>query len=351
MVQRTELPARLLLQGVKRCPVPLQPLLGVPRAASAYTLGHALLAAARLVRGRTWPEEVGRRVVRSLLGTLDDMRAPDCPGLAWGYHFPFRSRFAAYAAGVPNVIVTAFVAKGMIEVTRSGLVDCRAQLKDVCDFVLRGLPREATAHGQRFGYLPHYQGSIHNANALAALTLVETGVLIGDAALVAEGLEAGGDVAGHQRPDGSWPYSEEAAGAWVDGFHTGFVLDGLEACHRASRDPRVASALESGAAYYARELFGPNGEPYARPDRRYPLDALAAAQGVETLSWCARREVAAADVQRRLVDWTLRSLVARDGRVAYQVHRRFTDWRQFPRWSLAPMCSALARVAAEGGAQ
>lgn len=333
---------RLATQLVKRCPVSLQPVLRIPKAVSAYTLGHALIAVARSVRNGMMATGRGRAVCGDLLSQLQEQSAKGYPGLSWGYHFPFNSRFAAYPVDMPNIIVTAFVAKGMAEVTRCGLTDCGEELGCICDFVLHGLPRETTDAGQRFGYLPSYGGSIHNANALAALVLAETGVLRHRSDLVQEADRAADDVVAHQRTDGSWPYSEDPEGNWVDGFHTGFVLDGVRTVADATGSDRLKHAVEHGMRFYLANLFGPDGEPYYTPQGRYPLDALAAAQAIETLGW-ARRSAPQADViLARVVEWALRHMVSTDGRVAYQVHRVYTDWRQFPRWSLAPMCSALA---------
>ena len=164
------------------------------------------------------------------------MKSAAYPGLSWGYHFPINSRFSGGETGEPNIIVTAFVAKGMAEVTRGGLTDCRTELQLVSTFVLEALPRTVTNGGQRFGYLPSYGGSVHNANALAAFTLAEVGCLCRRRDLVEEAVGAALDVALHQRADGSWPYSEDPQGQWVDGFHTGFVLDGLRAVARAGGD-------------------------------------------------------------------------------------------------------------------
>ena len=61
---------RALTQAVKRSPVPLQPLLGVQQQADAYTLGHALLAAARLARGRTARPAVAGGVRRAACARL-----------------------------------------------------------------------------------------------------------------------------------------------------------------------------------------------------------------------------------------------------------------------------------------
>jgi hypothetical protein len=169
-------------------------------------------------------------------------------------------------------------------------------------------------------------------------------VIRGRADLVQEAARAADDVLAHQRPDGTWPYSEEAAGNWVDGFHTGFVLDGVRSVAEADGGKRYWAALESGTAFYLRRMFGSDGEPHYTSQRDYPLDALSAAQAIESLSGMRPYTAEARTILGRVVQWTLRHMVAADGRVAYRVHRLFTDWRQFPRWSLAPMCSALAGV-------
>ena len=81
---------RVLTQAVKRCPVPLQPVLGVPEQADAYTLGHALLAAARLAAasgGSDCP------AASSLLHAgLRESATQGDGWSAWGHHFPVRRR-------------------------------------------------------------------------------------------------------------------------------------------------------------------------------------------------------------------------------------------------------------------
>jgi len=76
----------------------------------------------------------------------------------------------------------------------------------------------------------------------------------------------------------------------------------------------------------------------------FPTDSLSAAQGLETLHVVIGGQARVA-VPHQL-EWIARNLVDADGRVAYQVHRGWTDWREFPRWSSAPMMSALVGAAA-----
>jgi hypothetical protein len=126
------------------------------------------------------------------------------------------------------------------------------------------------------------------------------------------------------------------------------VLEGLARVVRATGDDALRRSLERGLAFYVAQLFGPHGEPKYYPQRPWPLDALSAAQGIETL------HVALAGAAGRAVpgqlEWIARRLIRPDGLVAYQMHRGWTDWREFPRWSSAPMMSALAGAAAAGEA-
>jgi polysaccharide biosynthesis protein VpsJ len=338
--------ARALTQVVKRSPVPLQALLGVEPAADAYTLGHAVLGGARLAARGSIPHAADH--VRSLVSRLQDCAWREEGAVAWGYHFPVHTRFFSYAPPTPNLIVTAFVAKGLAAATRVGVADCREDLSGAARFALQVLPRIQDETGECIGYVPGEAAAVHNANLLAALLLCEAAELCEEPAWIDQALRCARFSVAKQAADGSWPYSEEPYGRWVDGFHTGFVLEGLAGLVKATGDTRCREALRRGASYYVAQLFGSLGEPKYYPERPFPYDSLSAAQGVETLQ-VALGGSAAGAVPGQL-SWIREHLVRSDGRVAYQVHRFWTDWREFPRWSSAPMFSALAGVDPPGGA-
>lgn len=339
---RSRMARRVVTQVVKRSPVPLQPVLGVKQEADAYTLGHALLAAARLHERGALAD--AQAAADRILATLRAAGRNEGGQLGWGYHFPVHTRFFSYEPTTPNLIVTAFVAKGMAAATRAGLADCRDELRQVAAFVLNGLPRVTDETGQCIGYIPRETAAVHNANLLAALVLCEAAELAGEPGWIEEAAACARFSVARQAEDGSWAYSEEAYGRWVDGFHTGFVLEGLARVVRATGDEDLRRSLLRGTRYYVAQLFGPAGEPKYYPAQTYPLDALSAAQGVETLQ-VALAGTAAAAVPGQL-DWIRDHLVDAGGRVTYQVHKRWTDRREFPRWASAPLLSALAGVAA-----
>jgi hypothetical protein len=329
--------------------LPLQPLLSVKRETDTYTLGHALLAGARLQ-----PDEAVAATCRELVSRLRSLAVVDGDSCAWGYHFPVHTRFFSYEPSTPNLIVTAFVAKGLAAVTKAGIIDCTTELQGAVNFILERLPRVTDHTGQSIGYVPGETAVVHNANLLAALVLCEAGDTAtappsgpGPEMWVDQALACARFTVARQAADGSWAYSEEAYGRWVDGFHTGFVLEGLAAVVRASDDSELRMALVRGLRFYVAQLFGPQGEPKYRPESPYPYDALSAAQGIETLH-VALRHTGLGDSPSEAVpgqlEWIRSNLLRSNSRVAYQVHRGWTDRREFPRWASAPLMSALAGI-------
>ena len=339
-VDRNTTTRRLTVQAVKHSPVPLQRLLAVPPAVSAYTLGHGMIACARLHKAGLLHNAA--TTASWLVTRAVDLATDKYGGLAWGSHFAMETRFGRHPQELPNVVVTAYVAKGLVALAEAGLAEVREQLEEAATFMLEGLPRVSNPAGRLIGYTPETTTPIHNASLLAAGVLSDMSVLLERADLALEAESAALHTVYSQRADGSWPYAEGNHGQWVDSFHTGFVLEGLARVRRVTKTATIDSALDRGMAFYRDRLFGEGGEPFYSTARRYPLDALSAAQAVETLAITLDRDEGNLITLRRVLRWLDAAMVRADGTVAYQVRPRWTDWRQFPRWSLAPMASALA---------
>jgi hypothetical protein len=65
-----------------------------------------------------------------------------------------------------------------------------------------------------------------------------------------------------QRPDGSWLYAiDSPAEAFIDHFHTCFVLKNLYKLNRDLHSAEVAGAVRRGYAWYRRSLFDSRGNP------------------------------------------------------------------------------------------
>jgi hypothetical protein len=338
---------QIFAQVLKRSPDAARAALGVPKAVSAYTLGHVLMAYARLHAAGLLPDARAR--AQRVTAMLADASLPGWSGACWGYHFDVRTRFGGYDGHTPNAIVTSFVAKGVAEATRAGLIDGQELLAGACAFITQDLARIRDDRGLCFLYTPDATGIVHNANALCAQVLM-LGAEIAGLPTRDDAVASARHTASYQRPDGAWEYAEQSNGRWVDSFHTGFVLESLHAVAVAAGDQPLRDAVRRGMAYYVERFFGSNGAPGYYDAKPLPYDVLSAAEGIEVLTTLRDVDVRADDVCDRLVLWTFANLVDDSGRVAYRKGRITTDRREFPRWSGAPLCSAMAvRCLAESG--
>jgi hypothetical protein len=261
---------------------------------------------------------------------------------AWGYHWDMQTRWSFYPGGSPNVVVTFFAARGLAEAAgplgEPGFAE-RAEAAARWTLDALYLPERGI-----FAYHPGSEVLIHNASLLGARivhTLLPDGAASEQVAAAVERTLAG------QSADGSWPYGEKIA--FVDSFHTGYVLDCLYALR--GTDPAIDDAIRAGATYYCDRFFGADGAASLWPTRRYPLDAHSAGTGLTSLATLVRHGFADASLLRRVADRTA-SDVVRDGHAVHRRWRRGRTTVRYIRWCDAHVALGLAdaaQVLAGGG--
>lgn len=345
---------RLLIQTVKRSPVDLRGVLGIPPAVDAATLAHVLSAHARLaaMHGPADPDAA----LQPLISRLLELRCRGFDEPCWGYHFDVETRFFFYGRGTPNTIATSFAGHALLDAHLlagdPGVLD---RAKGVARFFLRAIALNKTSVGGYFGYFPGDHTPIHNASLLAASFL---------ARLVAAASAPGGSrspafdeeraavraaaafALEHQHRDGSWPYAEGSRGAWVDGFHTGYVIDALTTIAGSIDDPDLVSAIRQatsrGLRLYEERLLLDDGTPRYFVDSTYPIDGQSAAQAIRTFSLAGVQDPASLDVAWRAYAYAVAELRRPDGAFAYQRGRLLLKRIAHPRWVQAPMLEALS---------
>jgi hypothetical protein len=337
-LRRSVLGRRLLTQVVKRSPINLRPLLGIPASRSAAALAQV---ASSYARGAI-PGEAG--LVR-LAETLRPLEAERCTGFdepCWGYHFDVQTRVFFYPSGSPNTIATVFAGLALLdayEVTNERrLLELAA---GTGDFFLRHVPQTEEGDGAFFGYLVGDRTPIHNANTLVCALLARLAhhTRRDDMRAAAEaGLRW---TIAHQRPDGSWPYGEQPHLDWVDNFHTGYVLDSLMFSAMAGVEVDGGVALERGLAYYRRALFLDDGTPKYTPESVYPVDVQCVAQAIKTLSLSALRGMTSDELAWQVFVFARDRMQRRDGSYVFQRRRYWLNPTAHIRWAAAPMFEAL----------
>ncbi|MBT2596622.1 prenyltransferase/squalene oxidase repeat-containing protein [Arthrobacter sp. ISL-72] len=188
-------------------------------------------------------------------------------GGPWGYEFDVQTRWAHYPAGSPNVIATAFAVRAL---------DLLGRADEVSEEALLWLLSLRQPSGY-FAYTPMSDRLIHNGNLLAVESILRLGGAQADVSVAIEVTTRA------QRPDGSWPYGAGTDLAWVDNFHTAYVLDSLR--YIRSRSLVDSEVIDRGTDYWLEELFLETGEPlYYATSKSPSKDVHNVATAVSTLA-------------------------------------------------------------------
>ena len=351
---RTSLGRRLLIQAVKRSPLDLRRPLGIEPRHDSATVAQLLSAYSLLVRGGY---DGAAAAADAALDRLEGLRCAGFEQPCWSYHFDVETRFFFYSAETPNTIATSFAGLALLEThERTGSARALELALGAGEFFLRQIPRTPGPGGAYFGYLPGDSSPIHNANLLACSLLAGLAVAAGREDF-AEAARAGvGYALAHQRPDGSWPYAEGERGGWVDGHHTGYVLDALLRCERAFAalgigEP-IGPARRRGLDFYAERLLRADGAAKFYADSVYPIDGQSQAQAITSFSLAAAydEEPGRLELAWRAFGYAARRMQRSDGAFVFQRLRLWSNRAAHVRWVEAPMLVALARLRLAAGA-
>jgi len=345
--------ARLIwTQVFKRSPLSLRSLALVP--AERNSKGVALFALAALANYRRLKTKAAEIEARRLLDDLLSMRLGDWSGAAWGYNFDWQSRAFFAPRGSPTIVPTAFAARALIEAARA--FNDQAHLdtaRSACDFILRDLPRSVETDTEVcFSYTPVSETRIYNASLLAAETLAGVGALTGERELCEWAVRAARYVVSQQHEDGSWAYGAAANQAWVDNFHTAFVLTSLAKIIGHCETPQTSQfeePLQRGYEFWRNRFFLADGWPKYYHDSLYPVDTHAAATAIVSLLDLRDLDHNALAHAEQAAVWSIRNLRDPRGFFYYQRRRFYSVRTPFMRWTQAWMLYALARLLEDNG--
>jgi len=318
-------------QTLKRLPYNIRPLLGIKKGCNPVTLAFVLEASA--YRAKTEPDraDVYRARANECLAALEVLRTDGYSGACWGYDFDWEARYGRLPAGTPTVVATGLVTNALFVAYRLlGLDRAFALCESAVKFVLQDLPRTPGEDGTFcWGYFPTDDQRVINATLKGARLCAQVHSVTHDEATLEAARNTVMYAVRQQRGDGSWPYAVGDRRAWVDNFHTAYVLDALDTYGRLTGDERVGAAVEKGWAFYRSSFFHEDRIPKYYSGKLLPVDATACAQSLVTL--CRFGDVQTAI---RVAEWT----------IAYQRRRHRVVKIPYMRWSSAYMYLGLSRV-------
>jgi hypothetical protein len=156
-------------------------------------------------------------------------------------------------------------------------------------FILDGLGAMTHRGRQWLRYTKTSQSPIINIQASSASLLTRAASHSGEQRLLDAADQAAEAVIASQGQHGEWTYSDDGTGRFIDGFHTGFTLQGLQEYTALRGEHAVAGtlpAIESGFHYFKLHLLASDGRPRDFADGQVSLDGQTLAQAVQTLVVC-----------------------------------------------------------------
>jgi hypothetical protein len=337
-----------LQQSVRRLPVNIRPALGVTKKRSNQAMVYFAAGYLRLYVFSGRDDYLEK--ARYCLADLQAHASPQCAGYAWGWMFDYQSRGHYLPQGVPTVVWTSFVGQSFVDAYE--LLGDQAYLdvaRGACEFILRDLPRrQVTPRSLVISYVPTQRLEIHNSNMLAAYLLARVHQHTGEAELAEVARQAVRYTVDHQRPDGSWYYGEGRRWRWVDGYHTGFVLDCLYQTMQATGDDEYRPHLLRGMDMYRSRLFD-GRMPKHYTTATYPIDIQSVAQAIQTFALIPSEFHGDRAWAEQVAGWAIEHMQDPSGYFYFRRHRRLTDKTAFLHWGQATMLAALSLLLPANG--
>lgn len=346
----------LAQQFIKRFPINLRPLLGIKKGCNPVTLGLSIQAYSgmitafpRLSADTAAEKELWEKEIEFLLDELEKLAAPGFSGTCWGYNFDWEARYASIPAYKPTIVATGIITNALYEYWKiSKNKRCENMILSAAEFVLHDLKRTYDGETFCFSYSPFDSQIVLNASMKAVRLLAQCHEISGALPDLPDG-QAGGRqkkryletaqpalqfVLNQQQKDGSFVYSNKRAA--IDNYHTGYILDCLDAFQKCTGDLSFQSAIDKGLHFYLENFFTPDGLPKFYNNSLYPIDCTAAGQSLLTLIRFGQHELA-----EKVALYMIRNMQHRKGYFFFRKYRYSIVKTPFMRWSDAWMFVGL----------
>ena len=338
----TKLLQTVLLQGVRRFPLNLRPLLGIRKEHSSKGMGFLAKGFIRLHKATGDP--VWSNKAEFALQWLIDHRLPGYSGACWGNHFDYQSRGFYLPKGVPTVVWTSLIGHAFLDAYDHFRNERYLEMAvSACEHIVHDLGTLRDGDGVCISYIPIKDTQVHNANTLGGSLLARTASYTGNESYREKARLAIQYTAQYQRADASWYYAEKTDSHWVDNFHTAYVLDCFKSYEQSTGDKRFDQKLMNGYEYWKKTFFLSDGTPRYYDRKTLPLDIQCCSQAIDTLVFFHDRDPESLPLAVKVAEWAITHMQDPTG---YFYYRRYSSGivNKTPtlHWGQATMFCALA---------
>lgn len=338
----TKLLRTVLLQGVRRFPVNLRPVLGIEPKRSSKGMGFLARGFLRLhevTRDKVWADRA-----EMALNWLMEHQVGAYSGACWGNHFDYQSRGFFLPKGAPTIVWTSLIGHAFLDgFEHLGREQYLNTAISACEHILKDLDRLRDGDGVCISYIPNGKTWVHNANTLGASLLARTYAHTHNEQYFELAQKAIRYTAQYQRPDCSWFYGEKENLHWVDSFHTAYVLDCFKHYSMSTGDGQFDRVMRDGYEYWKGTFFLDDGTPRYYAHKTLPLDIQCSSQAIDTLVLFHDIDPDNMQLAVNVAQWTIKNMQDSSG---YFYYRRYSRWlvNKTPtlHWGQATMLCAVA---------
>jgi hypothetical protein len=328
-------------QGVRRFPLNLRPILGIKPNMS--TKGMGFFAQGYLRRYQAHGDAVFLEKARFCLQWLIEHRNRDFRGYCWGNHFDYQSRGGNIAKGTPTIVWTGLIAHAFLDAYEV-LKDARYLdvARSACDFILDELGWQEFPEGCLLRYYPNADILVHNSSMIGASLLARVHSLEANPRYRDMAERAIQYTLHHQTPEGGWYYGVGDKWAWIDSFHTGYVIEALDIFIRCTGAKQYEPALRKGYKYFVETFFKPDGTPRYYDKKTLPIDIQCASQAIQTLVNLRDLHPDSVATAINVAEWTIKHMQDKSGYFYYRKYPLITNKTATLHWGQATMFAALS---------
>jgi rhamnogalacturonyl hydrolase YesR len=334
----------VLLQGVRRFPLNLRPLLGIKRSRSTKGMGFLARGYLRMHQATGEPQWLER--AQNALDWLIENQSRAYSGACWGNHFDYQSRGFYLPKGVPTIVWTSLIGHAFLDGYDSLKDEKYLQIAvSACHHILRDIDQYPEGEGTCISYVPGLDCRVHNANTLGASLLARTSSYTGEKASRDLAEKALLYTATHQLPGGAWYYGEKENLHWIDNFHSAYVLDCFKYYLESTGDDEFKPVMDKGYDYWKKTFFLSDGTPRYYNHKTLPIDIQCCSQAIDTLVLFKNDDPDSLALATKVALWTIEHMQDKSG---YFYYRKYSNGlvNKTPtlHWGQATMLCALAAL-------
>jgi hypothetical protein len=162
-----------LQQGIRRLPLNLRPLVGIPKDRSTKGMGFLARGYIRLHQSTGQLKYATK--AEYCLNWLVENQCRDFSGACWGNHFDYQSRVFYLPKGIPTIVWTALIGHAFLDAYSHFNNPLYLQIaQSACEHICKDLDRYKSDKEICISYIPIDNKQVHNANTLGASLLART---------------------------------------------------------------------------------------------------------------------------------------------------------------------------------